>query len=174
MIGRIRELPAVQKLVAQFDQLPRRDQQGLVIIGIALLLGLLYFAVWRPVTGFHAEALADHEQARSLVTWMESNRAAIQQLAENRPSARPATRISSSRELMSLVTSSASEAGIKLQRFEPSGENAIRLWLEDVPFNSVAAWLEQLTGEHGIVIDQAALDRADKPGMISARLTLQI
>ncbi|WP_404362925.1 type II secretion system protein GspM [Marinobacter sp.] len=174
MIGPIREIPAVQKAVAQFDQLPRRDQQALTVMAIALLVGVLYFAVWRPVTAFHTEALADHEQARSLVSWMESNRNAIEQLAENRPSARNASQISDSRALMSAVTSSAGEAGIKLQRFEPSGENAIRLWLEDVPFNSVAAWLEQLTDEYGIVIDQAALDRADKPGMISARLTLQI
>lgn len=174
MIGRIRELPAVQKLEAQFDQLPRRDQQALTVMLVALLLGVLYFAVWRPITGFHAEARADHEQARELVAWMESNRPAIQQLSETRSNVQSTSQIRDSRALMSLVTSSASESGIKLQRFEPSGENAIRLWLEDVPFNSVAAWLEQLTEEHGIVIDQAALDRADKPGMISARLTLQI
>ena len=63
---------------------------------------------------------------------------------------------------------------LTLQRFEPSGENAIRLWLEDVPFASVAAWLEQLRNDHGVVIDQAAMDRDEQPGTVSVRLTLTL
>ncbi len=174
MLARLREHPSVQKLIAQFDQLPRRDQQALQVLAVALVLGLLYFAVWRPAAGFHEAALAEHEQARSLVAWMQQNRAEIQQLAAagNQPAG--ANRISDGRALMSTVTSSAREAGLQLQRFEPSGDNAIRVWMEDVPFNQLAAWLERLTSNHGIVIDQAALDRREQPGRVSARLTLQI
>ncbi|HBC34601.1 MAG TPA: type II secretion system protein M, partial [Marinobacter adhaerens] len=78
------------------------------------------------------------------------------------------------RALMALVTRSAGEAGLSLQRFEPSGEDAIRVWLENVPFAEVAAWLERLNGNHGVVIDQAAMDRASEPGRVSVRLTLAI
>jgi general secretion pathway protein M len=174
VIRRLRALPAVQKTVAQYDQLPARDQKALALMAVALLLGLLYFAVWRPVNAFHQEAVANHERARALVAWMEDNRAAIRGLAENRGDAPAAGRINGSRALMSTVTSSANSAGITLQRFEPSGDDAIRLWLEDVPFSQLAAWLEGLTSEQGLLIDQASLDRSDKPGRVSARLTLKI
>lgn len=174
MMDRLKSLPFMQKLTAQYDQLPRRDQKALGLMAVAVLLAIIYFAVWRPVSGFHTSAVTDHKQAEALVAWMQSNREDIQQLVET--SARPQSggQINGSRALMSTVTSSASSAGIPLQRFEPSGDSAIRLWLEDVPFSQVAAWLENLTSEQGIVIDQAALDRSDKPGRVSARLTLKI
>ena len=46
--------------------------------------------------------------------------------------------------------------------------------VENVPFAEVAAWLERLNGNHGVVIDQAAMDRASEPGRVSVRLTLAI
>ncbi len=80
------------------------------------------------------------------------------------------------RALMALVTRSAGEAGgLSLQRFEPSGEGAIRVWLENAAYADVAAWLERLHSNHGVVIDQAALDRGGNgPGQVSVRLTLAI
>ncbi|WP_166259266.1 type II secretion system protein GspM [Marinobacter salicampi] len=174
MLAKLRENPSLQKLVAQYDQLSQRDQKALWLMAVALLLALLYFAVWRPVAGFHDNAELAHERAQSLVVWMENNRAAIAQLSENRGDQKGSNRITSGRALMSTVTSSAREAGIALQRFEPSGENALRVWLENVPFSQVAAWLEALNTDHGILVDQAALDSSDQPGQVSARLTLQI
>ena len=78
------------------------------------------------------------------------------------------------RALMALVTRTAREAELSLQRFEPSGEDSIRVWLEAAPFGQVAAWLEQLAAENGVQVDQAAMDRSGEPGIISARLTLTI
>ncbi|MFO8142675.1 MAG: type II secretion system protein GspM, partial [Marinobacter sp.] len=78
------------------------------------------------------------------------------------------------RALMALITRSASEAGLSLQRFEPSGENAVRVWLDGVPFADVAAWLEQLDARHAVIIDQASMDRGNEPGRVSVRLTLMI
>lgn len=171
---KLMSLPLAQKLVAQYDQLPRRDQNALGLMSFALLLAVLYFAVWRPVTGFHDEALLNHEQAQSQLAWVKSNESKLQRLVENRGKAQAGARIVDSRALMSTITSSASASGIPLQRFEPSGDDTIRVWLEDVPFSQLAAWLEGLTSEQGIVIDQAALDRSDKPGRVSARLSLKI
>lgn len=174
MMTRFREHPSVQKLVARYDQFPRRDQQALQLLGVALVLGLLYFGLWRPAADFHDASVADHERAGELVAWMQQNREDIRQLAASGSGGQGASQIADSRALMSTVTSSAREAGLQLQRFEPSGDNAIRVWMENVPFNQLAAWLERLTANHGIVIDQAALDRSDQPGRVSARLTLEI
>ncbi len=43
---------------------------------------------------------------------------------------------------MALVTRSAGEAGLSLQRaLSPGGRIAIRVWPENAPFAEVAAWL---------------------------------
>ncbi|MCH8498624.1 MAG: type II secretion system protein M [Marinobacter sp.] len=174
MMDQLRKLPAVQKLIAQYDQLPSRDQKALQVLAVAMAIVLLFLLVWRPVTGFHQSAVADREHAENLLAWMESNRPRLQGLAAAGQPGTTSSSITDSRMLMSTVTRSAGEAGLSLQRFEPSGEQAIRVWMERVPFNAVAAWLEQLNSQHGIVIDQVAMDRSDTPGIVSVRLTLQI
>lgn len=176
MFSRIKDQPAVGKLIAQYDQLPRRDQQALVVLAIAVFLGLLYFAVWRPAAGFYDQAEAARDNAGELLAWMQANEQTIRRLESSGANAPAATadKPGDGRALMALVTRSAGEAGLSLQRFEPSGDVAIRVWLENAPFAEVAAWLELLNGNHGVVIDQAAMDRASEPGRVSVRLTLAI
>ncbi|WP_166263638.1 type II secretion system protein GspM [Marinobacter caseinilyticus] len=174
MIQKIKELPVVQKMVAQYDHLPRRDQQALIALTVALFIAIIYFAVWRPASAFHHEAVTDRTSAEALVVWMEGNRDVIQRISARDNTEMTGTRIEDGRALMSTVTRSAGEAGLSLQRFEPSGEDGIRVWLENAPFNQVAGWLETLNADYGIAIDQAALDRGKSPGLVSVRLTLQI
>lgn len=175
MFGKLKENPSVTRLIARYDQLPRRDQQALKIMVLTLVLALLWFAVWRPVTDYHEQARASRENASELLAWMQQNRTAIRSLGEGgENTSTNADKPEDGRQLMATVTSSAREAGLDLQRFEPSGDSAIRVWLEDVPFDQVAQWLEGLNANHGILIDQAAMDRRETPGMVSVRLTLAI
>ena len=81
MLNRIKEQPAVGKLIAQYDQLPRRDQQALSVLAVAVLLGILYFGVWRPATGFHNEAVESRERATELLAWLEANRQSLERLS---------------------------------------------------------------------------------------------
>lgn len=176
MWNRIKEQPAVGKLIAQYDQLPRRDQQALAVLAVAILLGILYFGVWRPATSFHNEAADARENATELLAWLEANRQSLERLssAGAGQGSTGADTPEDGRALMALVTRSASEAGLSLQRFEPSGEDAIRVWLEGARFTEVASWLEQLNTGHGVLIDQASMDRQNDPGIVSVRLTLTI
>lgn len=171
----LKKQPAMGKLIARYDQLSARDRQALTMLAVALLLAVLYFMVWRPAADFHDRALNSRESAGELLAWMQANESAIQALSAGGAAAsgqidKPAD----GRALMALITRTAGESGLSLQRFEPSGDDAIRVWLDSVPFADVAAWLEQLSEGHGIIVDQAALDRANDPGVVSVRLTLTI
>lgn len=175
MFEKLKDQPSVGKLIAQYDQLSKRDQQALPVLMVAVFIGLLYFALWRPATTFHDSAIADRENAGELLAWMQANESTIKRLGRASGDTSPGTAdLPDGRALMALVTRSARESGLALQRFEPSGENAIRVWLEDAPFAEVAAWLERLKSGNGVIIDQAAMDRADEPGRVSVRLTLTI
>ena len=176
MLNQLKEQPLVRKLTAQYDQLPRRDQQALIALAIAVFIGILYFAVWRPAASFHDKAVSNRQNAQELMAWMDSNRTSLQRLAGNASgqSLTSASKPADGRALMALVTRSASESGLALQRFEPSGDDAIRLWLDQVPFSQVAGWLEKLHTDNGVEIEQASMDRQNEPGMVSVRLTLTI
>lgn len=176
MINRLKEFPAVGRLTAQYDQLPRRDQQALMVLGIAVVLGILYFAIWRPAVSYHDNAVNSRENAVELLAWMDANRASLQRLSGGVPgqSSTNVNRPADGRALMALVTRTAGESGLTLQRFEPSGNDAIRVWLEQVPFSQVASWLETLNTDNGVEIEQASMDRQNEPGLVSVRLTLSI
>lgn len=175
MFAKLMESPSVKRLITKYDHLPRRDQQALKLMIVAVLLALVYFAIWRPIDQYHDQALASRQSAEELLAWMHENRMAIRELSGNQGGAsNSAQKPADGRALMATVTSTARESGLELQRFEPSGDDAIRVWLENVPFTQVAAWLEGLNSNHGILIDQAAMDRRDTPGVVSVRLTLAI
>ncbi|MDX1755550.1 MAG: type II secretion system protein M [Marinobacter sp.] len=174
MLQKIKDHPAVGKMIAQYDHLPKRDQQALLVLLIAVALAVVYFGIWRPAAGFHERAVSARENSAELLAWMQENRAAIQQLSASDGDRGGASQLSGSRALMSTVTRTAGQSGLSLNRFEPSGDSAIRVWLEDVPFKNVASWLEGLHQEYGVVVDQASFDRGDAPGVVSVRLTLEI
>lgn len=176
MISRLKEQPLVGKLTAQYDQMPRRDQQALIVLAIAVFVGILYFAIWRPAVTFHEAAVNDRENAEELLAWLDANRASLQRISGgvSGQSSGNVDKPADGRALMSLVTRTAGESGLTLQRFEPSGEDTIRVWLEKVSFEQVAGWLETLNSDNGVQIGQASMDRQSEPGLVSVRLTLTL
>lgn len=144
MLAKIKDQPAVGKLIARYDQLPVRDRQALVALAVALLLAILYFGIWRPVTDFNQQAESSRENAEQLLAWMQANQATIRRLGGTGAASSSAAGVDKpedGRALMALVTRSAGEAGLSLQRFEPSGDSAIRVWLEAAP---LLMWLPGL------------------------------
>ena len=171
MFEKLRHAPALEKAVASFDQLPTRDRRALQLLGTVLAIFLLYFLIWRPAHLYAVESQRDLASAQDLVSWIHAHESEARALAGH---GQKGTQVVDSRALLSTVTQSAQKAGLPLQRFEPSGENQMRVWLDNVPFTRVAGWLEQLASQYGIHVDQASIDRAQEPGLITARFTLQI
>lgn len=172
MLGSLRRSAIFQKLNSAYDQMPRRDKRAVQVLVIAVALFIIYFLIWRPVRDFHDDAAARAEAAAERVAWLDANIEQARRLAQQGQSGAPARQVQDSRSMMSTVTGSAQEAGLSLQRFEPSGENKMRVWLDNTTFDNLAQWLERLAGEYGIVVDQASIDRADAAGRVNARLTL--
>jgi general secretion pathway protein M len=176
MLEKLKNQAGVRKLQMQYLLLLPRDQKALQWLGIALLTGFLYFALWLPATRYHDHAQTSRLSAAELLTWMNSNSASISTLAgASRVDAGADTAINKpvdSRALMGLVTRSAQEFGLVLQRFEPSGDDSVRIWMDNVPFSDVASWLETLSVENGVLINQAALEKTAEEGKVTARLTL--
>jgi len=170
---KLTRLPAVQRLVSYYDQLSGRDQKALQVLAVAVAAFVLYFGIWRPIDQFQQDQAANLQQARSLMSWIQTHEQEARALARSR-TGQTGTPVGDSRSLMTTVTTSAKQAGLPLARFEPSGEQGMRIWLEDAPFNRVAGWLQQLESRYGIRVDQASIQRAQNPGMITARFKLEL
>lgn len=173
MLQTFRKIPFIQKLTAHYDQLGTRDQRALQVLALAFALTVAYLGVWRPISDFRSESRADMEASRELLEWVRSQEPAARAVAEM--DSEPGEQGSlGDGDLLKTVTDSADSSGMPLQRFEPSGDESMRIWLEKVPFTDLTQWLAHLESKYGIVVDQASVDRGDDPGLVDANITLEI
>ena len=74
--------------------------------------------------------------------------------------------------LQGMVTASAAQAGLSVERLDNEGEGAVQVALQPAPFAKLLPWLEQLNGQ-GVQVAEAGLDR-QVDGRVSARLSLRV
>ncbi len=161
--ARVAAAPYITPLRARYEALPPRDQKALLILG-AFFVGLfLVFALWWPSHQAMLKAKQRYLNSQSTLLWLQSN-------ADQARSRAGAGVVNSGESVLGVVSNSAAANGISLRRFEPEGER-VRIWLEGVPFNQLATWLNQLA-QQGIQASEAQLERQASSGLVSVRLSL--
>lgn len=171
IITKIKSSPSVVSALRQFGSMPKRDQQALIALVIALVLAILYFLVWSPAHEFSKKQQANLKSSQELLNWVQANEGVARSLASN--SGEGSSKILDSQSLVSTVSSNAQKHKIKLKRFEPSGDRKVRVWVEKVPFNTIIVWLRDLNTTYNIEVSQVSIDKDDKGGLVNVRLTLK-
>src|SRR5690606_5857245 len=143
-----------------------RDRDALKYLSVAVALILLYLLIWLPTQNFLKSARQDAERQSELVGWIKQNEQTARELAARSNTAAPTGLEGQS--LLSVVGSSARNFSIELRRFEPEGDNKMRVWLEKVPFIQVLLWLDDLQKRYGIQVEQISVDRDETPGIVTA------
>ena len=173
MLERLKALPSVRKLAAQYEQLGERDRKALQFLALALVIVGAYLLVWRPIAEFRAEARAEMERSRELLEWVRGKESEARTVASANGQSGGGGELGG-RDLMQTVTDSAERSGLPLQRFEDGGEDSLRIWLEDVRFTDLTQWLAHLETRYAIAVAEASIDREEGPGLVDARLILEI
>jgi Type II secretory pathway, component PulM len=58
-----------------------------------------------------------------------------------------------------------------VKRSEPVDDRTVTLWLESVPFDQWADWLQQINNQYGVVVDQADINVTDRSlGLVTIRM----
>lgn len=143
--------------------------QPLAVGGTTALTGLLlfYVAIWNPAAAFSKRSTDQYKVNAELLAWMKAHE--TQARAMNADGTHNIT--SPAGSLLSVVDSLAKNYSVVLQRYEPNGEDGIRVWLENAEFNSVVQWLEQLAIQH-IQVSSVSIDKKPTEGRVDARLEL--
>ncbi|WP_444944217.1 type II secretion system protein GspM [Microbulbifer sp. ZKSA006] len=151
----------------KWQALPPSDQRALGLLGIFGAVIFIIYGLYAPAKGFFDEARLRAEENRELVNWMESQRPTLERI-------KPASGGSSaaSGTLLQRVTSVAKQNQIVIKRFEPEGDNRIRLWIEEVRYQDLQPWLNRLMGDK-LAVRTINLDALAEEGMVSARLTIE-
>ena len=154
------------------DSLESRERLFVLGGAAAVALALLYAFVWTPLDKGHRSLQS------SVVDWERS-------LAELRPlrgvqttttnSVRPAT--NSNQTPVVIVDQTLRVRGLdrSLRRSQPTTSNGIRVEFENVAFDDLVLWLNDLSSQYAMQVASGSLSTSTQagPGRINATLTLE-
>lgn len=154
------------RLRQRWHALAPRERLALAALA-AFLLGLaLYGGLWLPVERQRAQALADFQQQRELLAYLQARAPEARSLGDRaEPSATSPT------GLQRQVTAAAEGQGLTIERLDAAGEEGVQVSLRPAPFATLLAWFEVLQRQ-GIRIEEAGLERQAE-GLVVARLGLR-
>lgn len=152
--------PHIAPLQQRWEQMPRTDRLVWSVLGGLSAFVIVVFGIWLPSHRAELQARDQYESNESLLAYIQANASKVQGTAGG----------GDSEPLLSVISNSAASNGFTLRRFEPEGDR-VHIWLDGVPFNKVAAWLDQLSHQ-GINTISAEMERGQDSGQVTVNVTL--
>ncbi len=159
-LAQLRQSPLAQR----WQHLPSRERMALLVLSGFLVLVLVYVMVWQPIVQRVDRARSYYQSQQVLYTYIQENAAKARQLGAAKTVLAP-------EQLQGLVTSSAQQRGLTLERMDNDGSSGLLISLAKAPFEPMLLWLSELQRQ-GVRLSEVNLDRADT-GKVDAKVTLQ-
>lgn len=132
--------------------------------GAALLL--FYAFVWLPLERKLDASNARYQQEREFLSYLQEQAPTLRRAA---PHARSSL---SPERLQGVVTSTAQQHGLVLERLDSEGSGRLLIALAQAPFDKIVRWLQELE-EQGVTLFEVSLERSGV-GTVDARLAVGI
>ncbi len=139
-----------------------REQRLILAMGSVVVFFLLYTLIWKPLNNNIDSATSKVSRYQKLQTLVNTETARFKSIADAGSKAR------SSGSLSSIVNRTAGRNQIDIARMQPKGDD-IQVWVDEVSFNQLLAWLEQLSTRENISVKTIDLINADQPGVVKVR-----
>ncbi|MBE8167384.1 MAG: type II secretion system protein M [Shewanella sp.] len=149
-------------LLSWWNGLAYREQQLVAVCSVFLIIGVFYWGIWSPISNAEQDAQMQLVQSQKTLSY-------VKQSANKIIAAKQAGKASTSKgSLGSMVNTAASRYGIVISRMQPQG-NKIQIWTDDVPFNDLLAYLNELVQTNGLSLDTFDVTETDVPGLVKVR-----
>lgn len=158
----INNQPSVIQLRQWYQAQNERDKNLLKMLFTFLLVLLFYLLIISPALQSNQSAKAALSKNIQLYNLIADNAHRFGQVGSTN---------STQTSLLSVISQQAQQRGLSLNRYEQS-DQAVKIWLEDVSFDQVMDWLEDLKISSNIMVKQINVDKQTLSGRVSVRATL--
>lgn len=149
----------MHKLMTLWQQRTRRERHLLLGMGVMLLIGLVYYALWQPWQSREAQWRQTQAREQARLRWMRQQTPLLQQLNQRPPSVAP-------QEPSTVIMREAARHGIAIVRLQPQGSR-LSLSVQPANFQALMAWLDAL-GQAGMTtVTLAVAAVAQQPGWVT-------
>ena len=153
----------------RYWMLAQHERMVVNALVVAIIAMLVFLLIVSPAMQHRSQAEMELSAKRSVLQWIKDNEQRVTQASRTGAAQAP----KSGQALMALVTSSSSQMGVSLKRYEPEGEDKLRIYLEDQSFNKTMRWLESLQKQHGMTVVNVSVDASREPGLVTAKIVLR-
>ena len=138
--------------------LSEREQQLSLLSAVLLLLAVVYWGAWKPLSNHLLESEKQLKNAQQTLHWVQDKAALLVQagVGKQRAAAKPLT-------LIEIVNSSARQYGINFSRIVNKKEQ-IEVWISDVEFEQFVRWLSALNNQYFVSVISTDISKTDQEG----------
>lgn len=160
------------QLNTQLDNLSDRDRLALIVLSVFVAVLVLVYAVWLPIQHYHQQAQNNYQQQQELLSWLQAQRGAVTSLpTDQKKNGQTTSAQLNTSSPLTIVNSSAKALQLSIKRVEPENNGDLRLWLENINFDTALQWLQQLQ-QQGLAIREINVDKQGR-GTVNMRVTLK-
>ncbi len=160
----------IRELRRQYEMISSRDRIMLNCLVVFLLVVMGYFLVLRPAFNAVDQAQLSLKGKQELLQWMKSNEhraKSITGTGSKTKGRRPG------QSLLALINQTSGRFQVSLKRYEPEGSDKLRVWVEDIPFNSLMRWLNSLESSNAVSVINISIDSQKESGIINAKVVFK-
>lgn len=139
-----------------------REQRLVIGMGLVVLFFILYSAIWKPLNKGIDSATSKVSRYQKLQTLVHTETARYKSLAGSGQAS------NSKGSLSSVVNKTAGRNQIDIARMQPQGDD-LQVWIDEVSFNQLLAWLEQLSSRENVSVKAIDIVNAEQPGVVKVR-----
>jgi len=148
-----------------WQQLQQREQILVVVMSVFVGIFMLYQLVWQPVHSGLDKAEKKQARTQELFEYVKINTAQVSGTSTPK-------KVKATGSLSSVVNRIAGQFQIAISRVQPQGDS-VQVWIEEVPFEQLLRWLDNLTHQQGLNVSNIDISSGDKAGIVKVRrLTL--
>lgn len=144
-----------------WQQLNIREQRLIMVMSAVVGVFIVYGLMWQPLNKNITQSKLKVERQQDLLVWVKENTKRYQEAKRN-------GRSSSGASLSSIVNRTSRLNNITITRMQPQGDD-LQVWIDEISFNQLLAWLEQLASRENLQVKNIDLSLADQQGVVRVR-----
>jgi type II secretory pathway component PulM len=155
-----------------FESLEERERLFVVAAGLVLTVAVFYLAVWMPLDRGQKSLASSVENWRNSLAELRvlKDSASSAGTAANRPA-------DANQSLVVIIdnTLRSRELYTSLKRSQPTATNGIRVEFENVAFDDLVLWLDDVSSRYSLQVQTGSFSAAsrDNDGRVNSTLTLE-